>query len=747
MIKTNLLKASALALAVLSSTGADAQTVVWGVGSGNAAELPIAEFQTPFVQGTDPFALVDTAWNAIAVNEGTGTPAGTVTPGNAYWIQTTGTSRGNFSSGRTIGAAAGSGSIPAGAPNSVANGVAMFDSDFMDNAGLPNNFGNGTSPSQHIGQLISPPIDLSGYTDSALVLKVNTHWLQFQSTCNVGMSIDNGATWTDVNIAPILPTNVNTSSEGRISIPFYNITNSVANLTQCRVRFSFDGEYYVWVLDDVSIETISGSDFSIRREDPTGNNLAAALVDVKVGMNRYIPSNLLDPTNLKEWFWGASVINYGPTTISPLGTNPTLYMSIDYVDPVTGAVTPGVYLDTIVIQSPLNGGGATQVDTAKSLRDLDFICNPNPSIGNGVGDYNVTYWVSHSGTDSDPLNDTTRHTFTITDAASATSNYLSKVRLNQNGQPFVSAATFPGDPVVSEFEYGSMFYFFRGATDTVTIDSIDFRYFITNGYTGSSSQTVVVNVYQWNDADANGTLAAGTAQGNPELTSVALGTYTANGLGIVGMHEAGTYELGRVNNLLNPVTGLPAGAIYADDGFYLVTIQQNPALSGGTTMTADDGLWIGRDVLNYAMNSIFTGGANPLPNVSPAKIIDGGGTGDWNWVGFGANEVPSIGLYVSAVENKLGVNTATVYADEGMGLSVFPNPTSDVLNVALELEEAADVTYIVTDITGRVINMATQSNVTEATSTLDVSSLAGGVYFITAQTAEGKQATQRFVKK
>jgi len=86
-----------------------------------------------------------------------------------------------------------------------------------------------------------------------------------------------------------------------------------------------------------------------------------------------------------------------------------------------------------------------------------------------------------------------------------------------------------------------------------------------------------VNVYQWNDADANGTLAAGTAQGNPELTSVALGTYTANGLGTT--HALGTYELGRVNNLLNPVTGLPAGKIYADDGFYLVTIQQNPALS------------------------------------------------------------------------------------------------------------------------------------------------------------------------
>jgi hypothetical protein len=246
MIKTNLLKASALALAVLSSTGADAQTVVWGVGSGNAAELPIAEFQTPFVQGTDAFILVDTAWNAITVNEGTGTPAGTVTPGNAYWIQTTGTSRGNFSSG-----------------------LAMFDSDFMDNGGLPNNFGNGTSPSQHIGQLISPPMDLTGYTDSALVLKVNTIWRQFQSNCTVGMSVDNGATWTDVNISSVLPTNVNASSTGRISVPFYNITNGIANLTQCRVRFGFDGEYYVWVLDDVSIETISGSDFSIRREDPT----------------------------------------------------------------------------------------------------------------------------------------------------------------------------------------------------------------------------------------------------------------------------------------------------------------------------------------------------------------------------------------------------------------------------------------------------------------------------------------------
>lgn len=740
MIKTNLLKMSALALAFLSWTGADAQTTIWGVGSSNAASIPVAEFQNPFVQGTDPTVLTDTAWNSISINEANGT----VTPGNAYWERSTTASRGNFSAGRLIGiGAADNGSIAPTDPNSTANGFAIFDSDFKDNAGLPNNFGNGVSPAPHSGVLISPLIDLSGYTDSALVLKTNVHWRNFSSTVTVSMSVDNGFSWVDVDLADILPTDVNTSSEGRISVPFYTATANATNLTQCRIRFTFSGEYYVVMFDDLSIETVEGYDLSIRRPDPNGTNLAAALVDIKVGMNRYIPASQIDTTNLKEWFWGASVINYGPENMTPAANAPVLYMSIDHVDPITSAVTPGVYLDTIVIQSDLNAGGTTQVDTAKNLRSIAFLCDP----ARPTGDYVVTYWLEHNTPDTDNSNDTARHTFTITDDGTAKANYLSKVRLNANGQPFAAGPTFPGDPIVSDFEYGSMFYFHRGAVDSVTIDSIDFRYYIANAYSGAASQTLFINVYQWNDLDASGTLAAGNAQGNPELTQVGLNTYVASGLGTT--HAPGSFEMGRITSLLSPTTGLPLDkGDFSDTSFYLVTVQVNPSLTGGGTMTSDDGIWIGRDALNYAMNAVFTTGADPLPNVSPVKVVDGGGTGDWNWVGFGADQIPSIGLYLGTEPViKSTINTATVYADAGMNLSVFPNPTTDVLNVNIELDEATDITYIVTDVAGRVINMAKQTNVLDATSTLDVSALAGGVYFITAKGANGKEATQRFVKK
>lgn len=725
MIKTNLLKSSALALAILSAAGADAQTAIWGVGSSNTASIKHAEFQEPFIQQTTA-TYSDTAWTAVSISD----DGGSNLPGNAYWIRSTGPSRGAF----------GQGSITVPANNSAANGVAMFDSDFLDNGGVQGAQGTGTSPSDQIGELVSPIIDLSAYADSAISVQFNGYWRRFQSNVTVSMSINNGLTWEDVNVLSLLPADVNETEEGRVSAPFFNITAVAPSaLTQCRIRFLFSGEYYVFLADDISIVTAPAYDLAIRRADPSGNNLASAQTDIKVGGNRYIPFTQIDTADLKEWFFGAALINYGAEDL-PITLNPKLIMRIDYTHPITGATTVGVYSDTLEYQdTTLHAGGSNFDLQAENLRDINFLCD----IARASGDYDVTYWVEFDGVDSDPTNDTTRHSFSVTnDGTSPINSYLSKVRLNALGQPFAAAPTFPGEPTLTEFEYGSMFYFFKGATDAVKIDSIDFRYYIASDYSGVSSQTLTVDVYNWLDADASGTLDAN----GTELTQVALGVYTANGLGTT--HAAGEFAFGRVTDLIDAATGGPV-APFIDNGFYLVTVHQNPGtLGGATTFTAETGLWVGRDELNYALNVSFTSGAQPLPNVSPAKVIEANGSGDWNWIGYGADAIPSIGLYIGDTSRKLNNNTVAdvVYTDEGMNLSVFPNPANDVLNVNLELEEAANVTYVVTDIAGRVLTMATQNNVTVATSTIDVSALSAGVYFVTAKT-DKKETTSKFVKK
>ena len=59
------------------------------------------------------------------------------------------------------GAQAGAGT-PLQSPT-AANGYVIFDSDFLDDAGLPNNTGNGIAPAPHVGFLITNTIDFTGH--------------------------------------------------------------------------------------------------------------------------------------------------------------------------------------------------------------------------------------------------------------------------------------------------------------------------------------------------------------------------------------------------------------------------------------------------------------------------------------------------------------------------------------------------------------------------------------------------------
>tara|TARA_B100000809_G_C15068048_1_gene504913 strand:- start:249 stop:728 length:480 start_codon:yes stop_codon:yes gene_type:complete len=108
---------------------------IWGVGtpSGSAE----GEFSTNFTQSTVEGSYSTTVWTALAVSES----AGSVLLGNAYWARTlTGVSQGAYAVGMDTAASL-----------SAANGLALFDSDFMDNGGNFWDSGLGSSPAIHRG--------------------------------------------------------------------------------------------------------------------------------------------------------------------------------------------------------------------------------------------------------------------------------------------------------------------------------------------------------------------------------------------------------------------------------------------------------------------------------------------------------------------------------------------------------------------------------------------------------------------
>jgi hypothetical protein len=715
MVKINLMRLAAfVVICLFVMTTSNAQTKVWGVGSSSG--VADAEFSTPFTQTGTAGSYGVSVWTALSISQDDGA-GNMITPGNAYWVRnTTGLSQGAYA-----------GTVPASSA-SLSNGVAIFDSDFMDNGGVVGAFGTGTSPTDHIGELISPRIDLSGYTDSALVVEFYLYWRNFYSDLSLHVSTDDGLTWphtADVDL--LLPCATNGApAEGMVRALFTNATNGVSNLTQCRIKFEFNGGYYYSMIDDITIEVAPLYDIAMGNPDSDPNG---TIVDAgnfaKIGSNAYIPSLNLDTTDLREWFWGGKVANFGAVTIYPQDSA-AMYCSIDFVDAVSGLTTSGVYLDTIWYDTIYAGdpSGRTNIEY---LRDLSFLNTY------GEGRYNVKYWVAHKNSDGTTANDTVTHNFTITGTTPLT-NYLSKARIsNTDSKVYAATSVFPGGGPYAEYEYGSVYYFPRGASDSINIDSVDFRYRLAGSFTGAATQTLLLNVYEL-DPSA-GILNAGTL-----LTQIGVGVISLSGLGTTVAPNS--YGLTTVSTIQDASTGGPMPSLN-DNGFYYISVKIAPgALGGAATFDIEDVPYHGADNQNWYMNTAMTT-ADSVINPSPLQITDAAGVATWYWTGFGSDVVPSLGIYLS---KKTTILSTTVWETEGTELNIYPNPTADQINVDVTFDEATDVTYILTDVSGRVLLMMNSSNVSQEIKTFDVSNLSAGVYMLTAKTAKGT-STERFLKK
>jgi len=117
---------------------------IWGAEA-DTGQLA-GEFDGDFIETGVAGSYDILAWTALSVFDSDGL----VMPGNAYFTKSsTGQSQGGFGGGDPI----------LNSP-SLSNGVAIFDSDFLDTAGNQTAFGSGSSPALHRGELISPRIDL-----------------------------------------------------------------------------------------------------------------------------------------------------------------------------------------------------------------------------------------------------------------------------------------------------------------------------------------------------------------------------------------------------------------------------------------------------------------------------------------------------------------------------------------------------------------------------------------------------------
>jgi len=103
---------------------------------------------------------------------------------------------------------------------------------------------------------------------------------------------------------------------------------------------------------------------------------------------------------------------------------------------------------------------------------------------------------------------------------------------------------------------------------------------------------------------------------------------------------------------------------------------------------------------------------------------------------------PGAGLYLDDIrfyDGALGIKETNKLA----GVNVYPNPTTDIANIEINLEEGANATFEVVDISGKTVMTLNQDlNAGSNAVALDVSTLTKGVYFINIATGDSRIVKQ-----
>ena len=139
----------------------------------------------------------------------------------------------------------------------ASNGFVIFDSDFLDNAGVAGNFGNGIAATPHLAELITDMIDLTQH--SIVDLSFTQYYRRFAGPAGsqavpatyVDFSVDGGATFPySVTLNSSIAVNSSTATNDVVNI----IAGSyIGGQDSVKIRFRFDGDYYFWCIDDIQI--------------------------------------------------------------------------------------------------------------------------------------------------------------------------------------------------------------------------------------------------------------------------------------------------------------------------------------------------------------------------------------------------------------------------------------------------------------------------------------------------------------
>lgn len=148
---------------------------------------------------------------------------------------------------------------------SGASGAIVFDSDFLDNAGIPGaSCAAGVSViscAPHEGVITSPDFDASNF--NSVTLKFYQYFRGFDCRTFVEVSNDGGNNWTTFQVNQDI-TDLPFGGESDLFDPqILNISSVAAGQSNVQIRFRFEGEYYFWIIDDIFVLDAVAEDLSM----------------------------------------------------------------------------------------------------------------------------------------------------------------------------------------------------------------------------------------------------------------------------------------------------------------------------------------------------------------------------------------------------------------------------------------------------------------------------------------------------
>lgn len=502
-------------------------------------------------------------------------------------------------------------------------------------------------------------------------------------------------------------------------------------------------------------------DLAIAAPNPNGSTLLEKGDVFRIGQNAcFSYPNVMIPIWLpRAEYWGARVVNKGNQMITSVD-NPVLKSKISYYDSLLmtritvhqDSILIGLQ-DTLFVNDSI-GVLFKDIFTDSDKRRVYYVNNWYP-YGQDCT-FLVEHWIEGDFTDANSFNDSISYEFILKNQdrilssghnySSYYTSYVSKANSSPvDGRVQAVTAFLPNKDSLKSFECGSLYYFESSSLDSMTIDSIDFRYYLDSSFAGDTNQFVYFFVYDLS-LNTNNTNSVSAYH----MTMTAVGLVELKGLGTT--IAKGAYHLATCTTIVDAATGGNPPPIGRYGDFSCITVAVTPYYtqphSPATLVNKENTPMIGMDRVNYALNLKESTALFPFSACYWIEIDSNNTFQEGNHL-LEMDLVPAIGVYYREPLHYIATNKITASTLPSFQVKLFPNPTSDYLQ--LQIEENANslekpMEYFITNVAGQVLYYNKKTLKLPFQQTLEVKNWASGLYFLYCK-SKGQQQKIPFIIK